>query len=182
MTNTLSSTKTSPSAVANTLSSTTFLSFRLGEEEYGVEVLRVREILALVEITPLPRAPGHIKGVINLHGTILPVIDLRTRLGMETEDYTGQTCIIVVEVSREPGDHVLMGLIVDQVRDVVTIPDAGIEALPTLESSQAPDLIAGIGRLTTGTITLLDIDAIAGLTEARQQGQATKVREPNIAA
>ena len=105
-----------------------FLTFRLGNEEYGVEILRVREIIGLIGITPLPQMPEYVKGVINLRGKIIPVIELRTKFALPSVEYTEATCVIVVEVSEDnESEHFQMGVIVDSVSEVLDISRNDIE-------------------------------------------------------
>ncbi len=157
---------------ADTLASTNenddkFLTFRLGKEEYGVEILRVREIIGLIDITPLPRTPDYIKGVINLRGKIIPVIELRTKFGLPPVKYTEATCVIVVDVEdSEGGDQLQMGVIVDTVSEVLDIRQDQIEPAPRFGSSASADSIMGMGKVkageTTKVVILLDIDRVLG--------------------
>lgn len=142
-----------------------FLSFRLGTEEYGVEILRVREIIGVLDITPLPQTEAFVKGVVNLRGKIIPVIELRSKFGMESIEYNEETCIIVVEVNDfDGGDQFEMGVIVDNVREVKNIGKSQIEPAPKFGCSLSTDYILGMGKVTEGDIQrvliLLDIDKV----------------------
>jgi len=141
------------------------LSFGLGNEEYGLDILVVREIIGLIDITPLPRTPDYVKGVINLRGKIIPVIELRKRFGMPTVEYTDETCIIVVDVPIEgeaegEGESRLMGVVVDTVREVLDIPTAAIEPPPEFGCSVPIDYITGIGRVKGMVVVLLDASKV----------------------
>ncbi|MEM1423200.1 MAG: chemotaxis protein CheW [Planctomycetota bacterium] len=144
-----------------------FLTFRLGEENYGVHILRVREIIGLIEITALPRTPDYVKGVINLRGKIIPVVQLRVRFGLEEIEDTESTCIIVVEVENaENDDKHQVGVIVDSVSEVLDIPPGGIEPAPRFASEVECNYIHGMGKVpghegeADEVVVLLDLDNI----------------------
>lgn len=133
------------------------LSFGLGKEEYGLDILAVREIIGLIDITPLPRTPEYVKGVINLRGKIIPVIELRTRFGMPSVNYTEETCIIVVDVPTDgESESRLMGVVVDTVREVLDIPTSAIEPPPEFGCSIPMDYITGIGKVKEKVVVMLD--------------------------
>lgn len=135
-----------------------YLSFCLGEETYGVEVLRVREIMGIQEISPLPKTAEYVRGVINLRGMIVPVIELRRKFAMESIETTEQTCIIVVEVAGSgEGQVEQVGLIVDRVSEVLDIARDQIEHPPQL-GGLSTGLIQGIGKVGKEVVLLLDID------------------------
>ncbi len=122
-----------------------YLSFALANEEYGLEILKVREIIGYMEITGVPQTPHHIKGVINLRGQVIPVVDLRANFGMESTEVTEQTCIIVVEIDQ--GERTYnVGIIVDCVQEVLDIKAESIEAPPQFGSSVDTDFILGMGE------------------------------------
>jgi purine-binding chemotaxis protein CheW len=134
-----------------------YLTFALEPEEYGLEILKVREIIGLMDITAVPQTPAHIKGVINLRGQVIPVVDLRARFGMETSEITEQTCIIVVETSQ--GDrNFSTGIVVDHVQEVLDIAGENIEEAPQFGSSVNTDFILGMGKVGKSVKILLDID------------------------
>lgn len=138
-----------------------FLSFCLGDEEYGVEILRVREIIGIIDITPLPQTPNYVKGVINLRGKIIPVIELRSKFGMASVEYTEATCIIVVEVSDAEGtEQFQMGVVVDTVSEVMDIDKSQIEPAPRFGCAMSTDYILGMGKTKDKVIILLDIDKV----------------------
>lgn len=140
------------------------LTFCLGKEEYGLDILVVREIIGLIDITPLPRMPEHVKGVINLRGKIIPVIELRARFGLGTVSYTEETCIVVVDVPSEgDGETRQMGLIVDSVREVLDIPTNAVEAPPEFGCKVPVDFITGIGKVKDNVVMMLDAARVMGV-------------------
>jgi purine-binding chemotaxis protein CheW len=132
-----------------------FLTFFLAGEEYGLEILKVQEIIGMMDITPVPRAPEFICGVINLRGKVIPIVDLRLRFGMPSADRTAETCIIVVEANR-----VQTGIVVDQVSEVANIPSESIEDTPAFGDTVETDFILGIGKSEGRVKLLLDIDKV----------------------
>ncbi|MBX3373722.1 MAG: purine-binding chemotaxis protein CheW [Phycisphaeraceae bacterium] len=135
-----------------------FLSFCLGEEEYALEILAVREIICLLDITPLPQTPHYVKGVINLRGRIIPVIELRAKFGLTSTPYTEQTCIIVVEVEDPAsGDATQIGIIVDSVREVLDIARGQIDPTPSFGCSVPVQYLLGIGKVRSKVVILLSI-------------------------
>lgn len=136
-----------------------YLTFALGPEEYGLEILKVREIIGYMDITAVPQTPAHVKGVINLRGQVIPVIDLRAKFGMETADVTEQTCIIVVETSRDHRNF-STGIVVDRVQEVLDIAGENIEEAPQFGSSVNTDFILGMGKIGESVKILLDIDEV----------------------
>jgi purine-binding chemotaxis protein CheW len=141
------------------------LTFALGKEEYGLEILKVREIIGYMEITSVPRTPGHVKGVINLRGQVISVIDLRSKFGMETAEKTDETCIIVVE-TRQNGRKLSTGLIVDRVSEVLDIPGEKIEDPPSFDAAVDTDFILGMGKIGESVKILLDIDRVLTAADA----------------
>ena len=141
-----------------------YLTFALGPEEYGLEILKVREIIGYMDITAVPQTPFYIKGVINLRGQVIPVVDLRAKFGMETTDVTDQTCIIVVETTQ--GDrNFSTGIVVDHVQEVLDIEGKNIEEAPQFGSSVNTDFILGMGKVGDNVKILLDIDKVLTGTE-----------------
>ena len=132
-----------------------FLTFQLQDEEYGLEILKVREILGVMEITTVPRTPEYVKGVVNLRGQVIPVIDLRLKFGMAREDYGRRTCIIVVDVK-----GLMMGIVVDTVSEVMDIDSSEIEKTPSFGATLNTDYILGMGKVKGGVKILLDIDKV----------------------
>lgn len=132
-----------------------FLTFQLGEELYGVDILRVQEIKGYTAVTKIPNTPPHIKGVLNLRGTIVPIVELRTKFGMETIDYTMFTVIIVVVVREK-----IMGLVVDAVSDVLNIDKKDIQPPPQFGASVDVSFLNGIGKSGDKLVALLDMDRL----------------------
>jgi purine-binding chemotaxis protein CheW len=136
-----------------------YLTFALANEEYGLEILKVREIIGFMDITAVPQTPSYVKGVINLRGQVIPVIDLRSKFGMETAKVTEETCIIVVEIGQK-GRTFSTGIVVDTVREVLDVEGQNIEAAPDFGSSVKTDFILGMGKVGESVKILLDIDKV----------------------
>ena len=134
-----------------------FLSFFLGDEEYGLEILTVQEIIGMMDITPVPQTPDYIQGVINLRGKVIPIVDLRTKFMMPGADRTSETCIIVVQAN-----GIQTGIVVDKVSEVLDIPGNAIEDAPAFGSDVRTDYILGIGKSEDRVKLLLDIDRVLG--------------------
>jgi purine-binding chemotaxis protein CheW len=138
-----------------------YLTFALAQEEYGLEILKVREIVGYMAVTAVPQTPPHVKGVINLRGQVIPVVDLRTKFGMATTEVTDETCIIVVEIARA-GRKSNTGIIVDRVQEVLDIPGQDIEDAPQFGASVSTNFILGMGKVGQSVKILLDIDQVLG--------------------
>lgn len=136
-----------------------YLTFHLGVECYGISIHNVREIISLMDITPVPKMPAYVQGVINLRGKIIPVIDLRLNLGLEYKDYSERTCIIVIERNQD-SDRKLNGLIVDVVSDVMYLPEDIIEPSPIGNSDNNNDIVIGLGKLEDGVVILINTDLL----------------------
>jgi purine-binding chemotaxis protein CheW len=136
-----------------------FLTFRLGAEEFGLEILRVREIIGLMDITRVPRTPPYIRGVINLRGKVIPVLELRSKFSMDIIEDTEETCIIVVDITIKD-NSILMGVLVDGVSEVLDIKETDIQDAPAFGGNINTDFILGIGKLKDGVKILLDIDKV----------------------
>jgi purine-binding chemotaxis protein CheW len=141
-----------------------YLTFALAQEEYGLEILKVREIIGYMEITAVPQTPEHVKGVINLRGQVIPVVDLRAKFGMETTETTEETCIIVVEISQADRKF-STGIVVDHVQEVLDIAGDDIEDAPQFGSSVNTDFILGMGKVDDTVKILLDIDKVLAGTD-----------------
>lgn len=136
-----------------------YLTFTLAGEEYGIGILKIREIIGMMPITTVPHVPEFIKGVINLRGKVIPVIDLRSRFDMPSADYTERTCIIVVQI--EQGDAVIsIGIVVDSVSEVLNIAARDIENSPAFGTRVNIDYILGMAKIDGGVKILLDIDKV----------------------
>jgi purine-binding chemotaxis protein CheW len=136
-----------------------YLTFKLGREEYGLELVRVREIIALMDVTPVPLAPEYVRGVMNLRGRVIPVIDLRRKFGMQPTEDHDRKCIIVCDV-RQNDQSIQMSILVDAVSEVLYINAADIEDAPTFSTSVETSFIHGIAKAKTGVKILLDIDIV----------------------
>lgn len=138
-----------------------YLTFALADEEYGLPVLRVREIIKMMDITEVPQVPAHVRGVLNLRGKVIPVIDLRLKFGFPRGEVTPRTCIIVVEV--ELGSRrVLMGIVVDHVSEVLNILADEIEETPDFGEQVSTDYMKGMAKVKGTVKILLDLDRVLG--------------------
>lgn len=136
-----------------------YLTFALGDEEYGLPVLKVREIIKMMDVTSVPQVPPHIRGVINLRGKVIPVVDLRLKFGLSGLDATDQTCIIVVQVDLE-GRRVMLGMIVDRVSEVLNISNEEIEGPPDFGERLDTQFMQGMAKVKGKVKILLDLDAV----------------------
>jgi purine-binding chemotaxis protein CheW len=136
-----------------------YLTFALAQEEYGLEIIKVREIIGYIDVTAVPQTPHHVKGVINLRGQVIPVVDLRAKFQMETTDVTDQTCIIVVEIT-EGNRKCNTGIVVDRVQEVLDIAGGDIEEAPQFGGSVDTSFILGMGKVGDSVKLLLDIDRV----------------------
>jgi len=141
-----------------------YLTFLLSDEVFAVEVLKVKEIIGLRLITPVPSMPEYILGVINVRGNVLPVLSLSKRFNLESAKFTHKTCIIIMS-SIIDGDHIDIGIIVDMVNQVYDILPNNIESTPMFGSSLRKDFIQKIGKVNGKFISILDIDGIANMQE-----------------
>ncbi len=131
-----------------------YLTFLLNGEEYALPILSVREIIKMMAITQIPQMPDHVKGVINLRGRVIPIIDLRSRFSLPSAQETNETCVIVVDRGT------MTGLVVDAVREVHDFPKDSIEALPRMGASVDAEFIVGVGKVNGGIKILLDVDRL----------------------
>jgi len=136
-----------------------YLTFRLDNEEYGLEILKVREIIGLMDITSVPKTPDYVRGIINLRGSVIPVLDLKLKFDMGATEDTEETCVIVVEVLLG-GNSVMMGTIVDAVSEVLDIKENEIEDAPAFGTNVNTRFILGIGKVKDEVKILLDIDEV----------------------
>lgn len=138
-----------------------YLTFIMASEEYGVDILSVQEIRGWESVTPIPNAPAHVKGVINLRGTIVPIIDLRQRFGLEKVDYGPLTVVIVLKVSTKKGSRV-MGIVVDAVSDVYSLASDDMKSAPDLGDHVNTQYIKGLVNVNNKMVILLDINELLG--------------------
>ena len=136
-----------------------YLTFALASEEYGIGVMKVKEIIGLMPVTPVPRTPDFVLGVINLRGKVIPIIDLRLRFGMESVESTDRTCVIVVEISG-PSGPVMVGVVVDSVSDVLNIKEDDIQGELAFGASLDTEYIFGMAKIENGVKILVDIDKV----------------------
>jgi len=136
-----------------------YLIFELGGEEFGIRVLQVREIMGVQEITSLPQTPAHVRGVINLRGKVIPVVDLRLKFGLPEQEYTERTCIIVVQVNRRRGP-ISIGIVVDGVAEVLTLAASDIEDTPDFGNGAVTPYLLGMAKVKGKVKILLEIDQV----------------------
>jgi purine-binding chemotaxis protein CheW len=154
----------SNSSAANPSTTTSFvgkyLTFLLGRESYGVSVLKVREIIRLCPVTPVPQMPDFVKGVVNLRGKIVPLVDLRLKFGLPLVAEHERSCIVVVEVQPSVGGKLNLGILVDGVEEVANLTSAELEPTPDFGSSLSTECILGMAKIKGVVKTLLDIDRV----------------------
>lgn len=136
------------------------MTFQLGRESYGLPVLGIREIIRLCPITPVPKMPEYIKGVINLRGKIIPILDLRAKFQLSRESYGERACIVVIQTGSPPAPVTLMGAIVDAVEEVVQLTEAELEPTPDFGGSPDTSYILGMATIHGGVKTLLDLNKV----------------------
>jgi purine-binding chemotaxis protein CheW len=136
-----------------------YLTFGLGREEFAIQVMRVREIMGVQEITAVPQMPEYVKGVINLRGKVIPVVDLRLKFGMSAQEYTQRTCIIVVQIDHDD-TKLLTGVVVDEVSEVLTLQGADIEDTPDFGRGVATPYLLGMAKVKGKVKILLDINKV----------------------
>lgn len=141
-----------------------YLTFQLGKEAYGIGIMKVQEIVGVMPVTRMPKLPHFVRGLVNLRGKVIPVFDLRLKFGLERREDTDRTCIIVVRLSLDgsrPGAaEVTLGVIVDEVSEVVNVPAEAIEPPPAFGSSVDVSFLLGVGKLGNKVVMLLDADRI----------------------
>ena len=160
-------------AVRRTANAGKYLTFELEGEVYGLEILKVQEIIGMMNVTRVPRTPEFMRGVINLRGKVIPVIDLRLKFALSAKEDTDRTCIIVVQVTHDTR-QVTMGLIVDEVSEVQTIVESQIEPPPSFGASVDTDFILGMGKLGEKVVMLLDADKVLSGGEISQVRDAAQ--------
>ncbi len=146
-----------------------YLTFNIGREIYGIEILKVQEIIGMMPVTRVPKTPDFVRGVVNLRGKVIPVIDLRLKFELENLDDTDRTCIIVVQVLIS-GTSVIMGLIVDEVSEVLNVLVNQLEAAPTFGLQVNTDFILGMGKVGQKVVMLLDVDKVLSAGESLALG------------
>jgi purine-binding chemotaxis protein CheW len=149
-----------------------YLTFVLGHESYGISVLKVREIIRLMDITPVPQMPDYVKGVINLRGKVVPIVDLRIRFALANSESSERTCIVVVQVKTQTNASAFMGFIVDAVEEVANFPASEIEPTPDFGAKLHTEYILGMTKVRGKVKTLLDIDRLLTCDTVAQLSQA----------
>lgn len=160
--------------LATTVEAGKYLTFTLDQEEYGIGILKVKEIIGMIPITPVPRTPEFVKGVINLRGKVLPVVDLRLKFTMGEIPYTDRTCIIVVEIDTQD-ETVLIGIVVDAVSEVLSIGAEAIEPPPAFGTKLSTDYILGMAKTETGVKILLNIDQVLNQADISMMKKETNI-------
>ena len=155
-----------------------YLTFKLDEEEYGLEILKVQEIVKMMSITRVPRTPLFIRGVVNLRGKVIPVIDIRLKFEMPTVPETEKTCIIVAQVQKQDS-LVTMGLIVDEVCEVQFLRADQIEPAPEFGAALDTAFILGMGKVETKVLTLLDVDRVLSTDDLTAAEKARQTHSAN---
>ncbi|HEY5512290.1 MAG TPA: chemotaxis protein CheW [Geomonas sp.] len=146
-------------SATETVASTQYLTFKLGEEIFALDVAEVREILDFTAVTKVPRTPPYMRGVINLRGSVVPVMDLRLKFGMSATEQTVNSCIIVVEMTLE-GDNIVIGVLADAVQEVIDLEPEQIEPAPRIGTKLNMEFIVGMGKHNETFMMILDIDRI----------------------
>ncbi|MEZ4387529.1 MAG: chemotaxis protein CheW [Candidatus Krumholzibacteriia bacterium] len=154
-----------------------YMGFKLGAENYGIAILKVQEIIGLMEITAVPRTADYVCGVINLRGKVIPVIDLRLKFGMSARPATELTCIMVVQVAMNQ-DLVTMGVMVDEVSEVMDIRAENVEPAPPLGDTEASRFLLGVGKFQKNVVLLLDMDSILSRSEMTRIGAMSDESSP----
>jgi len=162
-------TSNEPAAAQSDARAGKYLTFQLANEEFGIRVLKVREIIGVQEITMVPQTPAHIKGVINLRGKVVPVIDLRLKFGLPSCEYTQRTCIIVTQVQGESGP-ILMGTVVDGVSEVLNLAGGEIEDTPDFGEDIGSQYLLGMAKVKGKVKILLDIDKVLSSQDLHNLG------------
>ena len=156
-------------SVAGITETVQYLTFKLSDEVFALDVAKVREILEITNITKVPQTPDFMRGVINLRGSVVPVIDMRLKFGMSATEQTVNTCIIVVEINME-GDTVVLGALADSVQEVVEMEPESIESAPHIGTKLNTDFIKGMGKVDERFVMILDIDRVFSSDELADLG------------
>ena len=150
-----------------------YLTFTLADEKYGIGILKIKEIIGMMPITTVPQTPEFVKGVINLRGKVIPIVDLRSRFNIQEIDYTDRTCIVVVEIENSKG-MVMIGIVVDAVSEVLNIKTEDIEETPAFGTRLNTDYIHGMAKMEGSVKILLDIDKVLSSQEIAKLEKQTK--------
>jgi purine-binding chemotaxis protein CheW len=161
--------------------SNSYLTFKLGEEEFGAHVSQVLNILEMTKITEVPKTPDYMKGVINLRGTVLPIIDTRIKFGLPETEYTNNTCIVVMDLDLN-GDTLHIGAIVDEVLSVIEIEQDQIEPPPSIGNKYKSEFIFGMAKVQEEFVMLLDMQKVLDSDEMAEITQATQEKQNSEAS
>jgi len=161
--------------------SNSYLTFKVGEEEFGAHVSQILNILEMTKITDVPKTPDYMKGVINLRGTVLPIIDTRIKFGLPETEYTNNTCIVVMDLDLD-GDTVHIGAIVDEVLSVIEIEKDQIEPPPSIGNKYKSEFIFGMAKVQEEFIMLLDMQKVLDSDEMAEITQATREKQNSEAS
>jgi purine-binding chemotaxis protein CheW len=154
-----------------------YLTFMLGGESFAIEILRVKEIIEFTGVTDVPMMPSCIRGVINLRGSVVPVLDLAQRFGRPSGEVTKRTCVVIVEMAGTAGGHPVIGVIVDAVNAVLEIPSNEIEPAPSFGARIREDFIAGLAKVNSRFVMLLNVDEVLSTADI-----GTLVEQPKLVA
>ncbi len=161
-------------AAAQVVEEKQYLTFMLGGEMFSINILCIKEIIWYANLTEVPMMPACIRGVINLRGAVVPVMDLSSRFGKPSTPVTKSTCIVIIEVqTKNEGEHQNMGLVVDSVQAVLEIASSEIEQAPSFGAKIRPDFIEGIGKVSGKFVILLNVNRVLSMEEIGQMGQAS---------
>lgn len=158
-------------ATQNVVEDKQYLTFMLGGEMFSIGILCIKEIIWYANLTEVPMMPACIRGVINLRGAVVPVMDLSTRFGKPSTPVIKSTCIVIVEVPNEEGEQQAMGVVVDSVQAVLEIPTSEIEPAPSFGAKIRPDFIEGIAKVNGKFVILLNVNHVLSMQEISQMGQ-----------
>lgn len=161
-------------AVAEIIETTQYLTFKLEDEVFALDISKVREVLDFTTVTKVPRMPDFMRGVINLRGSVVPVVDMKLKFGMEKTDKTVNTCIIIVEIEIE-GDKTVIGALSDSVQEVIDLEPDHIEPAPRIGTRLRTEFIKGMGKRNDRFIILLDLDRVFSADELAIVQQTTEV-------
>ncbi len=153
-----------------------FLTFFLGEEEYALEILKVQEIIGLMQITPVPKTPDSVLGIINLRGKIIPVLDLRSKFELPAVEHDELTCIVVMQVS-----EVLVGILVDQVNEVSDLDESHLQEIPEINAGPLSDFMLGVGKIDDRVLMLLAIERVIDSETIAEMSSETEDGTPEAA-
>lgn len=167
--------------MSSSLEATQFLTFFLAEESYAVSILKVREILEYATITRVPNMPASIRGVINLRGAVVPVVDLAVRFGLPESRVTKRTCVIIVEVDHG-GERLVTGLMADAVSQVVDLPQGEIEPPPAFGTRLRADFLQGLGKMGKKFVLILDLDRALSAAELLSAAEAKNAAHEAVAS